>query len=58
MLENTVLSHRGLVAVEEGTKYTSLVYCDPFYELLIFRWIVSFENVIYSDSIGAFKFFN
>ena len=28
-------SHHRLVAVDKGKNYTSLVYCDPFYELVL-----------------------
>ena len=31
-------SHRGSVAVDEGTHYITLVYCDPFYELVLYNF--------------------
>ena len=32
------VSHRGSVAVDEGTHYITLVYCDPFYELVLYSY--------------------
>ena len=29
---------RGSVAVNEGTHNTNLVYCDPFYELVLYSY--------------------
>ena len=31
-------SHHGLVVVDEGTTYTILVYCDPFYEKGLYNY--------------------
>ena len=34
-------SYRRLVAVDEGTHFITLVYCDPFYELLFNNYLFS-----------------
>ena len=31
-------SHLGLVAVNEGTKYNILVYCDALYEQILYNY--------------------
>ena len=54
-------SHRRLVAVEEGTAYTILVYCDPYYEQVSYNYVVFIWNyylgiVLHSDSLGALNF--
>ena len=40
-LEATVLeqcSHCGSVTVDEDTHFITLVYCDPFYELVLYSY--------------------
>ena len=59
MLEQS--SRRGLVAVEVGTAYIILVYCNPYYEQVRYNYVVFVWNfhlgiVLHSDSFGAFKF--
>ena len=58
-------SHRGTVAVYEGTNYITFVYCDPFYKLVftaisfhddVFSCIYHLGIVVHSGTIGTFTF--
>ena len=50
-------SHRGLVAVDEGTKYTIFVYWDPFYEQVLYNYLI-FTLIFFQLFIFTMIFLN